>query len=114
MELLIKKGRMVDFSCDFLGDIYIKDGIIEEIGLHLEKNCKTIDATGKVVMPAFVDLHSHFRDPGLTYKEDIESGSHAAVKGGYTAVNLMGNTKPASSSMEIVNYVRNKADKIGL
>lgn len=114
MELLIKGGRIIDFSCDFLGDIYIKDGIIKEIGLDLNKDCETIFAEGKEVMPAFVDLHSHFRDPGLTYKEDIESGSRAAVKGGYTAVNLMGNTKPTCSNMETVNYVLNKSRKIGL
>lgn len=114
MELLIKNGRIVDFSKDFTGDIYIKNGIIEEIGLELKKSCETIDAKGKVVMPSFVDLHSHFRDPGLTYKEDIESGSKAAVRGGYTVVNLMGNTKPVCSNMEIVKYVQEKADKIGL
>lgn len=114
MELLIKNGRIVDFSKDFIGDIFIEDGIIKEIGLELRKDCEVIDVAGKTVMPAFVDLHSHFRDPGLTHKEDIESGSLAAVKGGYTTVNLMGNTKPICSTMEIVNYVEEKAKKIGL
>ena len=65
-------------------------------------------------MPSFIDLHSHFRDPGLEYKEDIESGSKAAVKGGYTAVNLMANTKPICSDMNTVNYVINKGKDIGL
>lgn len=114
MELLIKNGTVVDFSKSFNGDIYIRDGIIEEIGTNLKKSCETIDAKGKTVMPAFIDLHSHFRDPGLTYKEDIESGSKAAVRGGYTTVNLMGNTKPVCSNMDIVRYVEEKADKIGL
>lgn len=114
MELLIKNGRIVDFSYDVFGDIYIKDGVIKEIGQDLKKDCETISAEGKVVMPAFTDLHSHFRDPGFTYKEDIESGSMAAVKGGYTAVNLMGNTKPVCSTMKTVNYVLDRAKKIGL
>lgn len=114
MELLIKEARIVDYTNDFIGDIYVKDGIITEIGRNLNKNCKVINADKKVLMPAFVDLHSHFRDPGLEYKEDIETGSRAAVRGGYTAVNLMANTKPVCSSMETVNYVLNKAKEIGL
>lgn len=114
MELLIKNSRVVDFLQDFIGDVYIKDGIIHEIGRDLEKNCKTIDGIGKVLMPSFIDLHAHFREPGYTYKEDIESGSRAAAKGGYTYVNLMPNTNPICSSMDIVNYVINKADEIGL
>jgi dihydroorotase len=61
-----------------------------------------------------VDLHAHFREPGFTYKEDIESGSKAAVKGGYTALNLMANTKPVCSRMETVEYVLDKAKQIGL
>lgn len=114
MELLIKNGRVIDCASDFIGDIYIKDGIICEIGYNLIKNCKVTDAKGYVVMPAFVDLHSHFRDPGLEYKEDIETGSKAAAKGGYTTVNLMGNTKPICSDMETVNYVITKAKEAGL
>ncbi|RXI48899.1 dihydroorotase [Clostridium tetani] len=114
MELLIKNSRVVDFSQDFIGDVYIKNGIIHEIGRDLEKNCKTIDGIGKVLMPSFIDLHAHFREPGYTYKEDIESDSRAAAKGGYTYVNLMPNTNPVCSSMDIVNYVINKADEIGL
>jgi dihydroorotase len=114
MELLIKNAKIIDYAQDFTGDIYIKDGIIDQIGKNLNVDCKVIDAKGKTVMPAFVDLHVHFRDPGLTHKEDIESGSRAAVHGGYTTVNLMPNTKPACSSMETVNYVLNRAKQVGL
>lgn len=108
MELLIKGARVVDYCQDFIGDVYIKDGIISEIGTELSKHCDVLNGSGKVLMPAFTDLHSHFRDPGLTYKEDISSGSRAAVKGGYTTVNLMANTKPICSDMGIVNYVIEK------
>lgn len=114
MELLIKNAQVIDWSQNFIGDIYIKNGIISEIGVNLDKNCKVLDAKNLIVMPAFVDLHVHFRDPGFTYKEDVESGSRAAVKGGFTLVNLMANTKPVCSNMDVVNYVKEKAKKIGL
>lgn len=65
-------------------------------------------------MPSFIDLHAHFRDPGYTYKEDIESESKVAAKCGYTYVNLMLNTNPVCSNMDTVNYVINKSNEIGL
>ena len=114
MELLIKGARIVDFSEDFIGDVYIKNGIIQEIGLNLKKDCKYIDGEGKVLMPSFIDLHVHFREPGYDYKEDILTGSKAAVRGGYTVVNLMANTKPVCSSMDIVDYVLDRCNYIGL
>lgn len=114
MELLIKDAKVIDSCSNFTGDIYIKDGLINEIGINLHKECKTINAQGLTLMPSFIDLHVHFRDPGFTYKEDIESGSRAAVKGGYTAVNLMANTKPVCSSMETVDYVNDRAKQIAL
>ncbi|WP_123054428.1 dihydroorotase [Clostridium sp. JN-1] len=114
MELLIKNARIVDYMQDFVGDLYINNGKISEIDRNLNKNCEVIDANGLVLMPSFIDLHAHFRDPGLTYKEDIKSGSMAAVRGGYTLVNLMANTKPVCSSMSIVNYILKKAQEVGL
>ncbi|MDZ7548424.1 amidohydrolase family protein, partial [Clostridium perfringens] len=85
MNLLIKNARVVDCSQDFIGDVYIENGKIKEIGLNIEKdNVECIDAKGLTLMPAFVDTHAHFREPGLTYKEDIETGSKAALRGGYT------------------------------
>ncbi|MBC2579831.1 dihydroorotase [Clostridium sp. DJ247] len=114
MELLIKGARVIDYCHNFIGDVYINNGIISEIGENLNKNCSIIDAKGLTLMPSFVDLHVHFRDPGLTYKEDIESGSLAAVRGGYTLVNLMANTNPVCSTMDTVNYVLDKAKDIGL
>ena len=114
MEILIKGARVVDSSQDFIGDVYIKNGIIEEICSCIKKDCKIIYGEGLVLLPSFIDLHSHFRDPGFTYKEDLESGSHAAVRGGYTVVNLMANTNPVCSSMDIVRYVIKKIGEIGL
>lgn len=114
MEILIRNARIIDANLDFTGDIYIKNGIISEIGSFLKKDCRVLDAKNLVLMPAFCDLHVHFRDPGFTDKEDIISGSRAAAKGGYTTVNLMANTKPVCSCMETVNYVTKKAKETGL
>ncbi|MBU3191558.1 dihydroorotase [Clostridium bowmanii] len=114
MEILIKNARVVDSSQDFIGDVYINSGIIYEIGKKLEKDCEVIDGEGYILAPSFIDLHSHFREPGYTYKEDILSGSKAASRGGYTAVNLMANTKPVCSRMETINKVLKKAREINL
>jgi len=115
MELLIKNARIVDVTQNFLGDIYIKNGLIEEIGKEIhKKNVEIFDCKGEILMPAFIDTHAHFRDPGLTWKEDIETGSRAALKGGYTGVCLMANTNPICSSKETLEYVRNKSKEINL
>ena len=95
-------------------DILIEDGVIADIGENLPCPGRVIDCHGKTLLPAFVDLHTHFRDPGFTHKEDILSGCRAAVHGGYTTVNLMANTKPVCSSMETVRYVREKAQAAGI
>ncbi|WP_133016711.1 dihydroorotase [Clostridium cuniculi] len=115
MNLLIKNANMIDAYESFCGDILIIDGIITEIGKEINKEgIDIIDAKGLTLMPSFIDTHAHFRDPGLTYKEDMESGSRAAAKGGYTGVCLMGNTNPICSTKEVVEYVRNKAKEIRL
>lgn len=114
MDILIKGARIVDESKDFIGDLYIKDGVIEDFGENLNYKCEEIDGQGLALMPAFIDLHVHFREPGFTYKEDIFTGSLAALKGGYTLVNLMGNTNPICSSMDTVEYVMNRAKELNL
>ena len=114
MELLIKNARIVDSSQDFIGDVYINKGLIYEIGKELKKDCETINGEGYVLAPSFIDLHSHFREPGYTYKEDILSGSQAAVRGGYTAINLMANTNPVCSSMDTIDKVLKRAREVNL
>ncbi|MCB2296684.1 dihydroorotase [Clostridium tagluense] len=114
MELLIKNARIVDSSQNFISDVYINGGIICEIGEKLKKDCEVLDGEGYILAPSFVDLHSHFREPGYTYKEDLLSGSKAALRGGYTAINLMANTKPVCSSMDTINMVLKKAREINL
>lgn len=115
MNLLIKNARIIDFAQDFFGDLYIENGFIKEIGAKLNiENVEVIDAKGLVLMPSFIDTHAHFRDPGLTYKEDIETGSRAALKGGYTGVCLMANTKPICSSKETLEFVRSREKELNL
>lgn len=114
MKLLIKNIDMVSAEGNFRGDIYIENGIIKEIGINLEKNCEIIEGHGNTLMPSFVDMHCHFRDPGYTFKENLETGSKAAVKGGYTAVNLMANTNPICSDMNTFNYVMNKGKELNI
>jgi dihydroorotase len=112
----IKNIRLVDDNQDFIGDICFENGVITAIGQHLCKDNEAIEFQGNdiVLFPAFTDLHVHFRDPGFTYKEDLHSGSRAALKGGFTAVNLMPNTNPIASSMEIVRDVESRAKEVGL
>ena len=115
--MLIRNIRIVDDSQDFTGDIRVENGIISEIGKNLQgKDTEIFDYHGQevVLLPAFTDLHVHFRDPGYTYKEDVETGSMAAIKGGYTVVNLMPNTNPVCSSMDIVHDVEKRVTEIGL
>ncbi|MGY5238913.1 dihydroorotase [Clostridium tertium] len=115
MNLLIKNARIVDYSQDFIGDIYIENGNIKEVGLDINIDAiNVIDAKGLTLMPSFIDTHAHFREPGLTYKEDIETGSKAALRGGYTGVCLMGNTKPICSSKEVLEEVRNREKELNL
>ena len=115
MNLLIKNANIIDAYENFNGDILIIDGKISEIGKEINKTeVETIDAKGLTLMPSFIDTHAHFREPGLTHKEDIESGSKAAAKGGYTGVCLMGNTNPICSTRDVVEYVRNRAKEVGL
>ena len=117
MTILIKNGRLINPSenLDKVMDIFVEDGIIKEKAESIEKQADTvIDAAGCYVMPGLIDLHVHFRDPGLTYKEDIETGSKAAAKGGFTTVCCMPNTKPLVDNLETVKYIIEKGEKTGL
>ena len=105
MTILIKNGRLINPSenLDKVMDIFVEDGIIKEKAESIEKQADTvIDAAGCYVMPGLIDLHVHFRDPGLTYKEDIETGSKAAAKGGFTSVICMANTSPVVDRLPVL------------
>jgi len=117
LTILIKNGRILNPSenMDKVMDIYVEDGVIQKKAENIQKNAdKVIDAKGCYVVPGLIDLHVHFRDPGLTYKEDIETGSRAAAKGGFTTVCCMPNTKPVVDSVETIKYIVDKSKEVGL
>lgn len=93
--------------------IYVKDGIIVD-EFEIDDQTELIDCNNLALLPSFVDMHVHFRDPGFTYKEDLESGSKAALKGGFTSVLLMGNTKPTVSSVEVYEDIMKRAKDLDL
>lgn len=115
---LIKNGRVIDPAkgTDDVMDMVIDGGKIKAMG-HYPENGEyetVIDASGLTVGPGLIDVHVHFRDPGLTYKEDIGTGAAAAKKGGFTTVVTMANTKPPVDSEETVRYVLEEGKKTGI
>ena len=97
MTLLIKNGHVLDpmTKKDGIFDVLVEGDVIKAVAEHIETDAdKVVDASGQYVMPGFIDLHVHFRDPGLEYKEDLTTGGRAAVRGGVTTVCAMPNTKP--------------------
>ena len=112
MSTLIKNGHLVDVEADRDGlfDLLINDeGKVEKVGERgsldgfVRENTNIIEATGKYVLPGFIDLHVHFREPGGEYKETVKTGSMAAARGGYTTVVTMPNTKPVMDTVEHLN-----------
>ena len=116
--ILIKNGRVIDPAkgTDDVMDMVIDGGKIKAMG-HYPENGEyetVIDASGLTVGPGLIHVHVHFRDPGLTYKEDIGTGAAAAKKGGFTTVVTMANTKPPVDSEETVRYVLEEGKKTGI
>ncbi len=127
--LLVHNARLVDRDLDSPGAILVRDGRIERVfagnlpsagygseldRLHADPGVEAVDARGAVLMPSFVDLHAHFRDPGFTRKEDLVSGSRAACSGGYGTVVLMANTDPVISTEEAARDVVARVREAGL
>jgi dihydroorotase len=113
--ILIKNGRLIDpkTRVDANLDIVIKDGKIYKIGSFDEGDySEVIDAKGCVVAPGLIDVHVHFRDPGYTYKEDLETGANSAARGGFTTVVCMANTKPIVDNEETLKYILEKSKEL--
>lgn len=112
MKLLIKHGRVVDpvSSTVSIQDLYIENGKVVQLEKDIRQEAdQVIDAEGLVVCPGLVDMHVHLRDPGLTYKEDIFTGTAAAAHGGVTSVACMANTDPVVDTPEQIHYIKDKA-----
>ena len=112
--ILIRNGRVVDpvTGRDEVLDILLDGNKIYKVGKNLNaEGAEILDAEGLVVAPGLMDAHVHFRDPGLTYKEDIETGAAAAARGGFTTVVCMANTKPVVDTVETLNYVQKKGEQ---
>ncbi len=114
-RLLIKGGTAVlpegEKVCDILVD---GDKIVKIAGNVEDKAAKVIDAKGLHVFPGLIDMHVHLREPGFEYKEDIASGSAAAVRGGFTQVCCMPNTQPVCDNAAVVGYIIARAKEVGL
>ncbi len=103
MNYKIKNVRIIDATQDRVGDVFIKDGTIVENEIQ---DAEVIDGTGKILFPGLIDPHVHFRDPGLTHKEDLFTGSRSAVAGGVTTFFEMPNTKPPTFTIENLEQKR--------
>ena len=107
-DIVIKGGEVVDPSSGLhdLLEILIRNGKIAKIGKSIEgKKASVVDASGMIVSPGLIDLHTHLCDPGFTRREDIRSGSRSAAAGGFTTVVTMPNTEPVTDNSTIVYYV---------
>ena len=98
-----------------MADVLIDEGRVVAVGSHLTvpAGAVKINATRRLVLPGFVDLHVHFREPGFEYKESIQSGAAAAVAGGFTSVCCMPNTNPVNDNQAITEFMLDRARRPG-
>ena len=117
MTILIQNGQVINPATGMneVADVFVENGVVSKIAKGIkDKADKKINAKGCFVMPGFIDMHVHLRDPGFEDKETIETGCRAAAHGGYTTILAMPNTKPVVDNPDVVNYVHNKAKTVGL
>ena len=109
-SLHIQGGRVIDPAngIDEIRDLFVQDGRLVD---KKSPGAKLIDASGKVVTPGLIDIHVHFREPGQSHKETIETGSRAAAMGGFTTVVCMPNTNPVADSPATIAWIQEKAEK---
>ena len=110
-DLLVRGGRLIDPANGVDGtlDVLVRDGRVAAVGAELLASVPAFDATGLMVTPGFVDLHTHLREPGFEHKETIASGTNAAARGGYTTVCAMANTDPTMDNAAVVAQVLEQA-----
>lgn len=116
MKILIKSGRVIDPAnkIDEKLDVLVVDGKIAEMAANIDPgDAEVINAAGLIVTPGLIDMHTHLRDPGYEYKEDIISGTRTAAAGGVTSVACMPNTSPVNDNLAITQYIISKAREQG-
>ena len=112
MKLVIRNGRVICPSSgyDNVADVLIENGMIAAVGQNLSSlDAETLDASGLIVAPGFIDIHVHLREPGFEHAENIESGSRAAAAGGFTTICCMPNTMPVNDSATVTSYIVERA-----
>ncbi len=111
IPIFIKNGRVIDPSTnsDKIRNLLVINGKIKYVNEPPE-NCEIMDATGLIIMPGLIDMHTHLREPGEEHKETIETGIKSAIAGGFTSIACMPNTHPAIDNAEVVKYIREKAN----
>jgi len=117
MTIVIRNGRVIDpGGINGQADVLIQNGKIAQVakGLAVPPGATVMDAAGKWVLPGFVDLHVHLREPGFEYKETIQTGTSAAVAGGFTSVCCMPNTSPVNDNQSVTEFILDKARAAGL
>lgn len=117
MTIVIRNGRVINpaTKMDETADVLVENGKVAKIEKGIkDKADKEINAKGCFVMPGFIDMHVHLRDPGFEKKETVETGCRAASHGGFTTILAMPNTKPVVDNADVVNYVHNKAQTVGI
>ena len=117
MTIVIRNGRVIDPGrINGQADVLIQNGKIAQVakGLAVPPGATVMDAAGKWVLPGFVDLHVHLREPGFEYKETIQTGTSAAVAGGFTSVCCMPNTSPVNDNQSVTEFILDKARAAGL
>ena len=117
MSLLLKNGTVLDYvsNLEETMDILIENGRIVKLGKNLTEGADEIlDCTGLYIMPGMIDMHCHLREPGFEHKENIETGAKSAVKGGFTTICPMPNTKPTPDNVETLKYILNRAKEVNL
>ena len=113
--MIIRNGNVVLKNSVEKKDILVENGKIAKIADYIPANGDTeIDASGKHIFPGLIDMHVHLREPGFERKEDIESGSKAAVKGGFTQICCMPNTNPITDNKVVVTYIKARAKEVNL